>query len=193
MSKREEAIWRTISKVFNIFNFTILTFFFFETLARASLHTDGWAGYFKDNWNKLDLLVIMASGTLELVEFLMSLELSQINPLIAIVRLCSSLRTVSMLYGNAINNEELQNESLQTDIRQLEYDLDLRESDNTRLDKELTDKRKKIKRTEDDIETLKIKVMQAQGTSWDRLVPTTYALGITENGFRCRSVRSFSS
>ncbi|KAJ9085829.1 hypothetical protein DSO57_1010170 [Entomophthora muscae] len=156
-----------------------MSFFVTETLARAAVHDGGWKHHFSSNLNILDLVLVLASGVLELVDLILRLEISEAIPLIATLRLVSSLRNISMLHWSKIDKEIKRNESLEASILELEYDLDLKDSDNVRLEKELAARRRKTRRTEDDIQNLIAKTSKAQATSWNHLVPAPMAIGMS--------------
>ncbi|KAJ9085824.1 hypothetical protein DSO57_1010164 [Entomophthora muscae] len=173
-----EPLWRLLARVINIFNLSTMSIFVIETLVRAAIYEGGWKLHFSNNMNIMDLMLIFASGVLELIDLILRLEISEVIPLIATMRLVSSLRNISMMYWSTIDTELTKNELLEADIRELEYDLDLKDSDNVRLEKELAARRRKIKQTEGDIQNLIAKTSKAQATSWSHLVPTMMVMGI---------------
>ncbi|KAJ9085822.1 hypothetical protein DSO57_1010162 [Entomophthora muscae] len=153
--------------------------FIIETLVRATVHEGGWQDHFSSNLNIIDLVLILISGSLELIDLILRLEISELIPLIATVRLVSSLSNISVMYYSKIDKEITKNELLEADILELEYDLDLKDSDNVRLEKELAGRRRKIKRTEDDIHNLATKMTKVQTASWNHLVPTPMVIGMS--------------
>ncbi|KAJ9078676.1 hypothetical protein DSO57_1004301 [Entomophthora muscae] len=168
---RNDPLWKVLASAVNIFNLIVMSFFVTETLARAAVHDGGWKYHFSSNLNILDLVLVLASGVLELVDLILRLEISEAIPLIATLRLHAAL--------GKIDKEITSNEALEASILELEYDLDLKDSDNVRLEKELAARRRKTRRTEDDIQNLIAKTSKAQATSWNHLVPAPMAIGMS--------------
>ncbi|KAJ9085819.1 hypothetical protein DSO57_1010159 [Entomophthora muscae] len=163
----------------NIINLSIMAVFITETIVRVNVNKGGWQDHFSSNLNVIDFVLILITSTLELIDLILRLEISELIPLIATVRLVSSLSNISVMYYSKIDKEITKNELLEADILELEYDLDLKDSDNVRLEKELAGRRRKIKRTEDDIHNLATKMTKAQTASWNHLVPTPMVIGMS--------------
>ncbi|KAJ9085817.1 hypothetical protein DSO57_1010157 [Entomophthora muscae] len=164
-----------MSKTVNMTNLSIMVLLCIETLLRGATQKGGLVSFFSDKWNLLDWLMIVTSGACEAVDLILVLDLSRAVPVIATVRLISSLRNVIRLHRSSIAVETSFEERLRAEIIRLEYELDLKLSDNGRLDDELNAKRRKIARTTDDRKKIDFKMLKAQRVSWESLVPSVYS------------------
>ncbi|KAJ9074292.1 hypothetical protein DSO57_1007982 [Entomophthora muscae] len=170
-----------------------MTVFLTEALVRAKLYREGIGAYFSNLWNSMDTLLIFISAVFEVIDLLHFLQLKWLIPILATMRLISSLRTIGMLYKKAIDAELLINELLEDTIHQLNYELDIKDSDQARLIEELAAKRKKILQTENDSQVVKSKMITAQRSSWGSLVPATYGITSVSRPSSKDSTQSFIS
>ncbi|KAJ9074297.1 hypothetical protein DSO57_1007987 [Entomophthora muscae] len=135
-----------------------------ETLVRAKLYRDGVLKYFTDLWNSMDTLLIFISAVFEVIDLLRVLKLKWLIPILATMRLISSLRTIAMMYRKLIYAELLINELLEDTIYQLSSELDLKHIDTARLAEDLTSKRERILQIENDNQVEKAKTISSNFT-----------------------------
>ncbi|KAJ9066556.1 hypothetical protein DSO57_1008493 [Entomophthora muscae] len=135
-----------------------------ETLVRAKLYRDGVLKYFTDLWNSMDTLLIFISAVFEVIDLLRVLKLKWLIPILATMRLISSLRTIAMMYRKLIYAELLINELLEDTIYQLSSELDLKHIDTARLAEDLTAKRERILQIENDNQVEKAKTISSNFT-----------------------------
>lgn len=194
--KDEENVrpaWELASKAIDVVNCTFLATFLAETLVRAALSEGGCPAYFGSLWNVMDLAVIVASGTLEVVDLLDMLQVSHESTLVGIVRMVSSLRTVLMLHRSAIHAEALINYSRQVAVRDLQRTLAAKEDENARLADQANDYLKRSDKTSLQIDCLRTNILGSQRKSWNRLVPNSFHIGLTKKTIKARPKRSKSA
>lgn len=171
-------------------NCIFLGIFFLETLVRAALFRGGWLGYFASPWNLLDLLMIVASGALELVDILDILDVSHGSTLIGIVRMVSSLRTLNMLNSIAINTEVLINQSLESIIHDLQAKCSALETTGNQIRDEIDDKHRCTQKVEEQLDSLLTNMLGTMQNSWNMLVPSSFILDQTKKNIKPRPARS---
>ncbi|KAJ9081589.1 hypothetical protein DSO57_1013118 [Entomophthora muscae] len=159
-----------------IINFSLLGTFLAETLVRAALTRGGWLGYFSNPWNLLDFALIVASAVLEILDLLNILEVADESTMFGIVRVVSSLRTISMLHRNTINTESLINRAKKDTIAKLLHKINARESENISVSDELGATNRQIQKVKDEAERIKTHVIITRKKSWDQLVPKSFSI-----------------
>ncbi|KAJ9048085.1 hypothetical protein DSO57_1038565 [Entomophthora muscae] len=127
----------------------------------------------------------------EVMNYLKYIDCSE-AAVIAVVRVVSSLRTISVLNSLEINNHVARNGALESTLRSLACKCNLREKDNRRLSKQIADKLKTTKQTQVEMNTIRKDILVVQKQVWHQIVPTSFILGLSNNKIRDRMERSQS-
>ncbi|KAJ9074291.1 hypothetical protein DSO57_1007981 [Entomophthora muscae] len=172
--KHSKGLSRALLEVLEIFNIIVVFLFIVETLVRAMIVKDGFFNFL----NQVDMVFLVFSSVLEAMNLVTPAPMSELVPLITTVRLMTSLQIIQSIHSDEIEIETQFNKSLNEDIYQLMYDLDLKETANIHLAKKLEKEIKNAAKTEHEIEILKIKVRQAQIKSWGKQAPPAMGLGM---------------
>ncbi|KAJ9081592.1 hypothetical protein DSO57_1013121 [Entomophthora muscae] len=134
--------------------------------------------------------MLMACGALEIVDTLNIFQVAQGSTLIAIVRIVSSLRTLSMLHRSAIDKEVYFNRSLEATICELMNKIDARQDENKQIEDDIFFRRGSITKAKEQLDSINENMMAIQSKSWRNLVPSSFNVDLANKRSKSRKNRT---